>query len=329
MPDDTTHYAGEELTREDARDATPRVYEQVRMKLKIGRLDGKYSSEHEIDCADAAVIRVELPASRDTRLPGLTISFTGTCVTIARSRDGAVVSTQKIVDLYYAIRNGLEDIAKDSNEWAATNPDTVPVMAKDLKPGDMVDLDSCPVRFADPTAEFEYAIVEAAELETPDCVLVHYENVPSVGYVPDQVLRIERPLAGVLPPEAIAPVASTPLTDAEFVAAAQKIRAPGKETKKDLHRLENLLLLVQETRPLIVNHNPVMSLMTDVQVANIAAQINELRLAVATASGEVAVFLRDNEHKARQVSAHRELVAARARADEAKHNYEAIKYLDE
>lgn len=51
-----------------------------------------------------------------------------------------------------------------------------------LKPGDLVDLESCPYMHDHPTAEFEYAQVAAVTRETENCVAVLYEGIDLVGY---------------------------------------------------------------------------------------------------------------------------------------------------
>lgn len=51
-----------------------------------------------------------------------------------------------------------------------------------LKPGDLVDLESCPYMRDYPTAEFEYAQVVSVERESANCVAVLYEGIDLVGY---------------------------------------------------------------------------------------------------------------------------------------------------
>jgi hypothetical protein len=52
----------------------------------------------------------------------------------------------------------------------------------DLKPGDRVDLESCPFLHSHPSAFFEYAVVGGVERETEDCVRIDYEGIDSIGY---------------------------------------------------------------------------------------------------------------------------------------------------
>ncbi|MFP3637546.1 hypothetical protein [Paraburkholderia sp. SIMBA_054] len=51
-----------------------------------------------------------------------------------------------------------------------------------LRVGDRVDLKSCPFLKGHSSADFEYAVVESVERETPDCVAVGYEDIDVVGY---------------------------------------------------------------------------------------------------------------------------------------------------
>ncbi|KWN05415.1 hypothetical protein WT83_29110 [Burkholderia territorii] len=53
---------------------------------------------------------------------------------------------------------------------------------ENLQTGDKVDLRSCPFLKDHATAEFEYAVVESVERETPECVAVSYEAHGVVGY---------------------------------------------------------------------------------------------------------------------------------------------------
>lgn len=56
----------------------------------------------------------------------------------------------------------------------------------DLRPGDRVDLEGDPYADPDgegnPTFQHEYQIVESVELETPHCVLVHFESWDACGF---------------------------------------------------------------------------------------------------------------------------------------------------
>lgn len=71
------------------------------------------------------------------------------------------------------------------------NPDKQ-VAVRDLKVGDMVDLQDDP--YADknhnPFLECEYVIVAKIESETPDCVAVWFEGFDCVGFPPDHQLKV-------------------------------------------------------------------------------------------------------------------------------------------
>lgn len=61
----------------------------------------------------------------------------------------------------------------------------------ELKEGMLVDLKSCPYLYNHPSAGFEYAEVESVIRETPDCVVVSYVGIDSVGYPTGTVLETE------------------------------------------------------------------------------------------------------------------------------------------
>ena len=65
--------------------------------------------------------------------------------------------------------------------------------AKDLKPGDLVDLegDSIADTGDDPSLEFEYAEVDSIVWETPNCVRVDFTDHPSVGFPPEHLVVIQ------------------------------------------------------------------------------------------------------------------------------------------
>jgi hypothetical protein len=65
------------------------------------------------------------------------------------------------------------------------------VQAKDLRPGDMFDLEGCPY-VSDPAGrfEYEYATVIEIERETPDCVLIGYDG-GAFGVPPDYEFYVE------------------------------------------------------------------------------------------------------------------------------------------
>lgn len=62
--------------------------------------------------------------------------------------------------------------------------------AQHLKPGDLVDLESCPYLKHDRMAEFVYGVVEGVEAETPDCIVVDYQ-IGTVAYPAQQLLEVE------------------------------------------------------------------------------------------------------------------------------------------
>lgn len=65
------------------------------------------------------------------------------------------------------------------------------VAVADLQPGDMLDLQGDPVadREGDPGLEFELAVVETIERETPDCVVV-YSSLINCGFAPDHKVKV-------------------------------------------------------------------------------------------------------------------------------------------
>lgn len=68
-------------------------------------------------------------------------------------------------------------------------------LAHQLIPGDLVDLEGD--KYADPNGddtlmEFEYAVVERVERETPECVVVHTDQ-SSFGCPPDHVVKLAPP----------------------------------------------------------------------------------------------------------------------------------------
>jgi hypothetical protein len=73
---------------------------------------------------------------------------------------------------------------------AVVDEDIQLVPARDVREGDMIDLEGDP--FADdgqhPEHEFEFAIVEGSELETPECIRIDFDST-SVGFPPDHMLR--------------------------------------------------------------------------------------------------------------------------------------------
>jgi len=69
--------------------------------------------------------------------------------------------------------------------------ETQQVAVRDLRPGDQVDLESCPYLNKDPLAEYEYAVVDEVEEETPNCLVVHYTE-HCAAYSPDTVLTIKK-----------------------------------------------------------------------------------------------------------------------------------------
>ena len=66
--------------------------------------------------------------------------------------------------------------------------------AKDLKEGDLVDLESCPyvTKEKHPIIEFELATVVHVERESFECVAIGYEGIDVIGYSPDQLLKVKR-----------------------------------------------------------------------------------------------------------------------------------------
>lgn len=69
---------------------------------------------------------------------------------------------------------------------------TIRVPARDLRPGDKLDMLSCPFLKSDPEAEFANAIVDGTVLSR-GVVCVEFSNGSSVGYKPGTILTVERP----------------------------------------------------------------------------------------------------------------------------------------
>ncbi len=61
---------------------------------------------------------------------------------------------------------------------------------RDLREGDLVDLESCPHLHGDPLASFEYAQVLEIAHEGPECIAVDYVS-GGAGYSPDALLVIK------------------------------------------------------------------------------------------------------------------------------------------
>jgi hypothetical protein len=64
------------------------------------------------------------------------------------------------------------------------------VRVENLKPGDRVDLLSCPYLKDYPSAEFEWAVVDGVVQETDDCIRIMYEDIDWVGYPIGTILRV-------------------------------------------------------------------------------------------------------------------------------------------
>lgn len=66
----------------------------------------------------------------------------------------------------------------------------VPTPVTELTAGMRVDLEGDPFATGEAfvSAEFEYAIVCGTERETPDCVRVDFEDLPSIGVPPGHQL---------------------------------------------------------------------------------------------------------------------------------------------
>lgn len=83
---------------------------------------------------------------------------------------------------------------------------TVAKKVEDLVAGNLVDLESCPFLNKHPSAASEFGYVNAVTRETPECVVIAYEGIDSIGYplgtelqvrvpkdVPDPVVRVQLP----------------------------------------------------------------------------------------------------------------------------------------
>lgn len=73
-----------------------------------------------------------------------------------------------------------------------TNEEMETVTVSSLRPGDRVDLSSCPYLHDHASAPYEYAEVVSVEQESPDCIAVGYESIDVVGYDPNVELRVRR-----------------------------------------------------------------------------------------------------------------------------------------
>jgi hypothetical protein len=74
------------------------------------------------------------------------------------------------------------------------DPDTVPVKVRDLRVGDMVDLQDPASHLShEPLAEFEYGVVGEidADREAP-LIIVEFENIGTAAYAPDDFLFMVR-----------------------------------------------------------------------------------------------------------------------------------------
>ena len=64
---------------------------------------------------------------------------------------------------------------------------------EDLKPGNHIDLSSCPYLAGSPAAEEMYGVVVSIHQETPECTLVTYEDHAPVGYSVGTLLKLRLP----------------------------------------------------------------------------------------------------------------------------------------
>ncbi|KKI36161.1 hypothetical protein VI03_25700 [Burkholderia vietnamiensis] len=85
---------------------------------------------------------------------------------------------------------------RKTDEQAAKLPEVAELAVEKLKAGDKVDLRSCPFLKDHASAEFEYAVVESVERETPECVAVSYEVHGVVGYPVGCKLKISSETMG-------------------------------------------------------------------------------------------------------------------------------------
>lgn len=72
-------------------------------------------------------------------------------------------------------------------------PQTATRAVETLKPGNQVDLHSCPFLSGHPTADDYFATVSGVVLETPNCVAIAYEDLDTVGYPAGTVLSVRVP----------------------------------------------------------------------------------------------------------------------------------------
>lgn len=70
----------------------------------------------------------------------------------------------------------------------------VPVKVKDLKEGDMVDMQksTLPFPYGDELAEYEYAVVEGLVAEPSGLLTVGFTNMTNVALAPEDELLVAR-----------------------------------------------------------------------------------------------------------------------------------------
>lgn len=81
-------------------------------------------------------------------------------------------------------------LARHPAEASRKLPEARELAVEDLCVGDQVDLKSCPFLKGHAAADFEYAVVESIERETPGCIAVGYEDIDVVGYPVGTKLKV-------------------------------------------------------------------------------------------------------------------------------------------
>jgi len=71
-------------------------------------------------------------------------------------------------------------------------PDEIAVQVKDLREGDLVDLEGDEFFGDNVSVVFEYGEVAEIIRETDSCIVVGFEGIGTAGYAPDHVMIMKR-----------------------------------------------------------------------------------------------------------------------------------------
>lgn len=86
------------------------------------------------------------------------------------------------------------DLEEMTNREMPAGKDYKLVKVRDIRPGDMVDLEGD--KYADPDSdpgkgfEFQYALVCEKKQETDDCIVLYFEEDSPVGFPVDHELKV-------------------------------------------------------------------------------------------------------------------------------------------